>query len=272
MPFTMTPVCLVLPAFNEEVTLERLLSRLIGMPNLRVCVVDDGSTDATARVAESFQDRLTLELHRHPENQGLAAAIRSGLDLALRNVGPETVIITMDADDTHPPALMHEMTERIVRGGEDLVIASRYQPGARIHGLSRRRRLLSSAASLIFQTLIAVPGVRDYTCGYRAYRGSFLRQVWDEHGDKLRADTGFTCMVELLLLCSLYGPVVSEVPLELGYDRKVGASKMRVWRTLRHTFPLLLHYFWRRLTSRLRPAQRKPSRESGTPAASQAGS
>jgi dolichol-phosphate mannosyltransferase len=172
-------------------------------------------------------------------NQGLAAAIRTGLTAALSRCGPDDVIVTMDCDNTHPPRLIPGMLE-MIREGRDVVIASRFQPGAEVIGVPRSRLLYSIGARWLFQLLFPIRGVRDYTCGFRAYRAEALRQAVARYGDGLISETGFSCMADLLLKLRTLPLEMSEVPLELRYDRRGGGSKMQVLRTIRQTLGLLV--------------------------------
>lgn len=239
-------VRVVLPAYNEEATLPRLLQRLdlafveSGLSG-EVLVVNDGSTDTTADAARCYKGAMPVRLLDLQPNRGLAEAIRAGLLAALETAGPNDIIVTMDADNTHTPGLILRMV-RLVREGADLVIASRYQPGSRIRGLSIWRRMLSRVASIVFQLLAPIPGARDYTCGYRAYRADLLRQAVDRYRESLIRQSGFGCMAEILLKLRTLDPIVCEVPLILRYDLKESASKLRVWRTIRETLLLLLRH------------------------------
>ena len=81
-----------------------------------------------------------------------------------------------------------------------------------------------------------VPGARDYTCGYRLYRSSMLRRAFQAWGDRLIEEAGFVCMAEVLVKLGRGGAKVSEAPLVLRYDRKEGASKMKVMKTISRYF------------------------------------
>ena len=74
--------------------------------------------------------------------------------------------------------------------------------------------------------------MRDYSCGYRAYRGETLRRLISTYGDSFLREHGFSCMVELLINMKRIDARTVEVPLVLRYDMKEGASKMRIMRTL----------------------------------------
>jgi dolichol-phosphate mannosyltransferase len=124
--------------------------------------------------------------------------------------------------------------------GRDVVIASRYRPGAKVHGVPQSRLIYSIGARWLFQIMFPIRGVRDYTCGYRAYRADALRQAVNMYGDDLITETGFSCMADLLLKLRGLPLRMGEVPLELHYDRRGAGSKMRVLRTIRQTLLLLL--------------------------------
>ena len=237
-------VFVVLPAHNEEVGLERLLERI--RYNLEplcqeytVIVVDDASTDATSEVAQAASIDMPIHLIRHEQNQGLSGAIKTGLNAATRLAEDDDIIISLDADDTHSPGSMERML-MMVREGHDVVIASRYQPGSQTLGVPSHRLAMTFFARWLFKIITPIPGVRDYTCGYRAYRTDALKRAMTYHGDSFFTEKGFSCMADILLKMRNQGFVFGEVPMILRYDRKPGDSKMNVFRTVRLTLVLLL--------------------------------
>ena len=233
----------LLPAYEEAQNLPPLLEGLRdtlaawpgGAPACRVVVVDDGSGDDTAEAARSVED-LDVVVLVHEVNQGLGAAMRTGITYLLDHAADDDLAIALDADNTHPTNLMPEMVRR-AEAGADIVIASRYQPGAEVHGLDAKRRFISWSASWLLRVLF--PAARDYTCGYRCYRVGLLRKGAQHHGENFLNQQGFAVMVDLLLKLRRKASRVEEVPLVLRYDLKLGASKMKFMKTATTTLRLL---------------------------------
>jgi len=128
----MADVWIVVPAYQEAGAIEATLRGLFAyLPN--VVVVDDGSSDATAKIA-----RLAgVDVVRHAVNLGQGAALATGIEYALRR-GADYVC-TFDADGQHDPATIDFMYARLVEGGADVALGSRFL-GSTI-GMSRLRRL-----------------------------------------------------------------------------------------------------------------------------------
>ena len=236
-------VLVVLPAFNEAQGLGALLRRLDQSMHedglqYQIIVVDDGSQDATARIVADHARYMPIQVERHEVNQGLGATIRDGLRVAVSHARDEDVIVVMDADNTHTPGLIRNMI-RVVGEGADVVIASRYRSGSYIRGVPVHRKLLSLGARLLFQLVFPTPGIRDYTCGYRAYRASVLTEAFRRYGDDFVNQEGFQCMVDILIKLRRMDLIFREVPLILRYDLKEGASKMKVARTVGRTLELI---------------------------------
>ncbi len=244
-------IWIVLPAYNEEAGLPLLLRRIDESLtdegfNYQVIVVDDGSTDRTAEVAAEASTTLPVIVESHSHNLGLGATLRDGILIACEKASDRDVLVTLDADNTHTPGLIARMV-RMIREGHHVVIASRYRPGARIRGVPFHRRVLSRAASLLMIMLFPIKGVRDYTCGYRAYDMGMLQKVVAGSETAFFNQDGFQVMVDILLMLRREPDVImGEVPLILRYDHKEGASKMNVGRTTRQTLGLMVRHRLRR--------------------------
>lgn len=221
---------LLLPAYNEQEALVLLLPRIHQVMRRhqlagQIVVVDDGSTDGTAPAARAAGAHQVVV---HPHNMGLAAALRTGLGYVASAAQSDDIVVIMDADNTHDPALIPHMMQRI-DAGFDVVIASRFRPGAHVVGVPLVRQFLSNLGGWVFRLLVPIRGVRDYTCGYRAYRAGVIQRAVQRWGDRFITETGFAAMVDILLKLRLLDHVsMTELPFVLRYDLKPGASKMRV--------------------------------------------
>ena len=241
-------VCVVLPAYNEAEGLPSLLGKIQQVFEQRrqeyqVVVVDDASTDDTSAVAQKAAIDMPIQIVRHAKNRGLSGALETGLRTAVDECRPGDVVVTLDADDTQPPATIDRMLLMIAEG-YDVVIASRYQPGSRVIGVPWNRRLMTVFARYLFKSIMPIEGVRDYTCGFRAYRLEVLQKGLDHYGDEFVSEKGFSCMVDVLLKLRRFRFVMGEVPMLLRYDQKFGPSKMQVSNTAVTTIQLLLKRRW----------------------------
>lgn len=150
----------VIPAYHEAKRVGEVVARArAALPDFRIVVVDDGSSDDTSRVAREAQ-ALVL---RHPFNLGYGAALQTGYKYALR--AGASLIVQLDADGQHDPADAPALAEPIERGELDLVIGSRFL-GAGDYQMG----VLRSAGRRFFQALLAALGLRisDPTSGYQA--------------------------------------------------------------------------------------------------------
>lgn len=238
----------VLPAYNEQASLGYLLQDLHAVlkeESHQILVVNDASTDQTSILAEEYASQLgDIKVLNHEENKGLGGALMTGFSYVLNDpsVNPEQdVIITLDADNTHPadriPLLLQKMKE-----GVDLAIASRYISGGQQLGLSPFRKILSWGAGQVMTFFFPIPGVKDYSCGYRAYRLSALKRAYHNYGEQLMESRNFAAMVELLIKVVPFCRAIDEVPLILHYERKQGKSKMKIGSTIKGYFTLIYRF------------------------------
>jgi dolichol-phosphate mannosyltransferase len=208
---------------------------------LQIVAVNDGSKDRTKEIAERLEkEHDNFKLINHPHNKGLGEAVKTGLLYFTEECPDSTHMCLMDCDNTQDPVYITDMLDRMNEKSADVVIASRYQSGAEVKGVSGIRLLMSGGAKYVFSVLLHVPGVRDYTCGYRLYGREILKKAGGRFGEGLVAESGFTCMVELLYKLYCCGAVFTEIPFELRYDYKKGSSKMAVLRTAVNSLRLSL--------------------------------
>lgn len=234
-------VCL--PAYNEEKSLPKLFDKFIELiktdnQDYRIILVNDGSHDKTQAVAEQYRSKLPLEIIVHEVNRGLGKAIKTGLKSAATQAQDNDIIVNLDADNTHDPNVIPRLVDKIGEGF-DIVIASRYQPGSKQVGVPFLRRVCSWGARYVFRFYLPIKSVKDYTCGYRAYRAGLIKQGFAEYGDSLIEAKGFACTDELLIKLSKYTTKIAEVPFILRYDLKDSPSKINIPKTVLATLKLL---------------------------------
>lgn len=209
----------ITPTYDEAVNIEEFLRRTrAALPDADILVVDDGSPDGTADLAERLGKELGhVDVLRRTEKSGLGEAYRAGFARGIER-GYE-VLIEIDADLSHDPAVLPNLTGAVEHGA-DLAIGSRYVPGGATPNWPWYRRALSRYGSR-YSALVLRLRVRDLTAGYRAYRASALRTI--DYGTTRANGYGF--QIEMTYRLAIKGGRIVEVPIVFT-DRVRGTSKM----------------------------------------------
>ncbi len=239
-------VRVALPAYNEAAALPLLIPRIAqaldDVPvSYDILVVNDCSNDETVEVVKELAKLYSVSLISHSTNKGLGGAIMTCITKATDGLLDDDIIVTMDADNSHPPQLIARMIPMIDEG-RDIVVASRYRDGSQVVGLVWYREYLSIFSSWLMRFVFGIPGVRDYTCGYRAYRVGVIREALKKFDGSLVKESGFAAMAELLLNFGSLKAVIGEVPLVLRYDQKEGVSKMKLLQTVRRSLAMIVRH------------------------------
>lgn len=212
-------VLVILPTYNEVENIEEVIGLVREtVPEAHVLVVDDGSPDGTAELAERVGAELgQVEVMRRQAKAGLGSAYRAGFRWGLER-GFEAMV-EMDSDLSHDPRALTELLAGVDRGA-DLVVGSRYVPGGSIPDWALHRRLLSRWGNRYAGVVLGLR-VRDATAGYRAYRATILAEI---DLDAVRAD-GYGFQIEMAYQVARHGGQIVEVPISFT-DRVRGKSKM----------------------------------------------
>jgi dolichol-phosphate mannosyltransferase len=212
-------ILVVVPTYEERDNVEHLLRAVRGVvPTAEVLIVDDGSPDGTAEVAEAVGLEVGgVHLLRRAAKDGLGSAYRDGFAWA-RHRGYSTVV-QMDADLSHDPVDLPAMLAASAAGA-DLVVGSRYRPGGEVVDWPWGRRLLSRLGNVYASVLLGMH-VSDSTSGYRVWRGPMLDRL---AAQQVRAD-GYGFQVEMAYRTHQLGGTIVEVPIRFA-DRQRGTSKL----------------------------------------------
>ncbi|WP_030266621.1 polyprenol monophosphomannose synthase [Streptomyces sp. NRRL B-24484] len=216
-------VVVVVPTYNERENLPVIVGLIadLGMPNLHVLVVDDNSPDGTGEIA----DKLVADapgtvgvLHR-TEKDGLGRAYIAGMSRAL-DEGAD-VVVQMDADLSHPTAVVPVMVETLLSGDAAVVLGSRYVPGGSTAAeWPWHRKALSAWANFYVNAILRLH-VKDATAGFKAWKADTLRAIDlpSVHSN------GYSFQVEMNHRTVRRGLRIAEVPIRFE-ERTKGASKM----------------------------------------------
>ena len=223
----------VIPAFNEEANIPRLLEDLESRRALWeggwVVLVDDGSSDGTVAAARAHDGDLPVEVIRQPFNQGAGRAFDVGFRRALEFAPQDALIVTLESDTTSDLDALEEMLAT-AHSGADVVLASHHDQGELVNVTAHRRFLSKAAAYAIRRT--SGLDAKTVSSFFRVYRASALRAAYRRHGDGLIREPGFACKAELLIKLDRMGARIAEVPVALDWSKREGESKLRVLPTM----------------------------------------
>jgi len=204
---------IIIPSYNEGARLPETLQRIAEyLPTLKlrteVLVVDDGSTDRTAAVAESFHGKLTgLRVLSNGTNRGKGYSVRHGMLEAQGDM-----VLFTDADLSAPI----EEAEKLLRplnNGYDVALGSRAMDRSLI---STRQSIFRETAGIIFNKIVRLvlrlPFV-DTQCGFKAFRRERCRIIFEQQRIE-----GFGFDPELLYLARHYGLRAIEIPVRWGHS------------------------------------------------------
>ena len=214
----MTVLSVVIPAYNEENGIAEIAERVLsvreslqasGVEELELLVVDDGSADGTARVAEGIAG---VRLIQHEKNKGYGAALKTGFSKANGEL-----IGFLDADGTYPPEYFPKLCEKALNGSE-LVI------GTRLSGTDSKMPMTRRIGNFFFATLLTLLGrqkVSDSASGMRVFKRSILERIYP-------LPDGLNLTPVMSTRAVHEGIQMAEVPIP--YDERVGNSKLSVVR------------------------------------------
>jgi glycosyltransferase involved in cell wall biosynthesis len=218
----------IVPAFNEEQTVARVIEEIRAFdPGFAIVVVDDGSTDRTAFVAE----RLGVQVLRLPFNLGIGGAVQTGYQYALHN-GYE-LAVQVDGDGQHNPQEIAGLVRPILDGQADMVVGTRFAAGGGYRGTRLRRVGIHLFAGLV--SLMVGQRVSDTTSGFRAVNRKGIRLFAADYPHDYPE-------VEATVLLARHRLRMVEVPVVMRI-RETGRSSITALRSVYYMVKVLLALF-----------------------------
>ena len=215
----LTEAIVVVPTFNERGNIERLIPEILAQDErLSVLVVDDSSPDGTADIVDALVSAQPerVALLRRPQAQGIGPAYKAGFAEALGRGAK--YIVQMDADFSHPVAMLSEFLRHIA--DYDIVLGSRYLSGITVVNWPIERLLLSYYGNWYARCVTGLPN-HDVTGGFKCWRREVLEQI---HLERVLSN-GYAFQIEMTYRAWRKGFRVKEVPI-IFMDRTTGDSKM----------------------------------------------
>lgn len=242
----MPRVSVVIPTYNESGTIGTLLNSLLehqGSYDLRIIIVDDGSTDGTQETIREIQQlNRNITVLQRGRKLGFGTAITDGLEIALSKDPKPDLIATMDADLSHDPHQLLQLIKQCTR--DTVVIGSRYIPGGEIHGWGRYRKTVSWGANFLARIFSNIPA-KDCTSGYRCYGADLIQAILPS-----LESTGYDIQIEILAEAGYQGFEIKEIPIRF-QDRTTGESKLKsdqIWQFAKRIYKLFRKsYEWMRI-------------------------
>jgi glycosyltransferase involved in cell wall biosynthesis len=191
-----------IPCYNEEQTLplvlQELPKKIAGIDTIEVQIIDDGSTDNTAGIAEKAGCRVI----RHKRNLGLGVAFKHGVEAAL--AAGADIMVNTDADNQYPSKYISDLVKPVVNGAADLVIGDRQT--WQVAHFSPLKKILQWFGSSLVRRLTGTDVV-DTVSGFRAYsRESLLR---------LNVLTKFSYVLDTVMQCAKKDLKIMSVSIEV---------------------------------------------------------
>ncbi|HJP17154.1 MAG: hypothetical protein CMD96_06905 [Gammaproteobacteria bacterium] len=240
-------IYILLPAFNEEDGIERLLERFSRIQKsfglqITMLIVNDGSNDKTGIVIKSFKEYLNLEIIDFEKNRGIEDVFYEGFKRVNElSKEKDDICVTMDSDNTHNPYYLISIIEKLKEC--DVVVASRFLPGGGMLGVPLYRKILSDIASYCMKKFVSIPGITDYSIFYRGYKVSVIREALQKYDKNLISGEGFSSVVNMLIKLNEMNYKFGEVPFILKYYLKEGSTGIEILKTIKGYLKIICRNF-----------------------------
>lgn len=223
---TSNKISILIPMYNEEKSIENVLSKIPKLPNYEIIIVDDGSTDNSKKIVQRFDN---VRLFIHEKNMGYGQAILDGF-----NYSTGDIIITLDSDGQHEPRDIFNLIKPIIENNADIVIGSRYM-GKYSYHLPFSTRTGEAFIELMLLSLFGAK-IKNNQNGFRAFRRKTIRPLFED-----TQFNGFAFATETIIKAKLRKYNIQEAPIHL-YNREYGRSRINLGKLLFSLLHCLFHY------------------------------
>ncbi len=216
-------IWLFLPCLNEAGNLTALVTEIINLKihELHIAIIVDRSTDNTEIMADKLQQKyphmVDVLHHQPPSSRAIAGKAAFSFCLA-KNAD---VIIEMDADFSHDPKYIPVMLRQLSLPGVDVVLGSRFLPGASDSDRSPFRTIISRLSGIIFRLLLGI-NLTDMGSGFKTYKREALLSIKPQ---SLFSQKGLAISMESIFRVLKKGFIVKEIPIVFK-NRRAGQSKL----------------------------------------------
>ena len=226
----------LVPIFNEEANIANLHNELTALSlndEVHYVFSDDGSTDSSKEYIRKIYHGRQFTILGDGINRGPGAAFNTGFLWILSHSKNETdVIVTLEADCTSDLSILPTMLT-LNTLGYDLVLASVYAQGGGFDKTSFIRKMISSLANFMYRFLFGIK-VLTLSSFYRVYKIALIRKISKQDNNVVIRENGFVSMLEILSKAIACQATIIEVPMILQSHKRIGQSKMKVFKTTLH--------------------------------------
>lgn len=224
---------IIIPAFNEEENIEKVVENIIvNFPQYDYVVINDGSTDKTEEICR----KKNYALLNLPINLGIGGAVQAGYRYAKKN--DYDIAIQIDGDGQHDIFFAQNMVQLIENDEVDIVIGSRFLEKKGFQSSGTRRIGIRILSNLI--KLCTGVRVNDVTSGFRAVNRKFIQIYSNDYSNDYPEP-------EAIVSAVMYGGRIKEIPVVMN-ERQGGESSIKFWNSIYYMIKVTLAILIRRIS------------------------